>query len=298
MTDHMVSVDEFMSRRKSSSRDSVLFKSTSAPVSWNGEKRSARFVMTTQGKDRDGDIVFTSGIDTTNFVKNPVCLLNHRSNDLIGAWPSLYKMAEQMDGDVVLAPPGTTPEVDKAAGLIGAGLLRAASIGFIPKTLKRIVLEDGTPTWSFEIVECELVECSIVTIPANPMALAKGMTGEPLSLARDLIEEVLDTYVKDPATGLIVPKAEYEAAHKEATGNKTSVVLSVDTAPALAAIKSVQDEAERVESLFTRIGKSLGLIKPAPPEPELPKPADPEAKKAALEAVDAVIKRAAISAAP
>lgn len=268
MSDQIVSVDEFMSRRKSV-RGNAVFKAytAKAPPSWNAEARTARFVMSAQVKDRDGDIVMTQGIDTTTFDMNPVCLLNHRSADLIGNWANYAKSTDMMEGDAVLGQAGTTPEIDKAAGLIGAGLLRASSIGFIPKTVKRIVMEDGTPTWDYEIITCELVECSIVTIPANPMALAKG--SGPTDLAYHLIEEVLDTYAKDPATGLIVPKAQYEAAHKSLTGNRHSIVIEA------------KDDESR-DGFFKRIGRSLGLVKEEPAEETPPAPPTPEEKAAAI----------------
>ena len=125
MSDHAVSLDEFFARRKSISRDGIAFKATKAPASWNKDTRTARFVMSTQGKDRDGDVIYTRGIDLSEFNKNPICLLNHRSSDPIGQWENVKKAAESMEGDAVLAPEGTTSDVDKAAGLIGAGILRA-----------------------------------------------------------------------------------------------------------------------------------------------------------------------------
>lgn len=287
MPDSAVSIDEFMSRRKTSSRGDVLFKykAAKAPASWSAETRTACFVMSTQEKDRDGDVVFTSGIDLSTFLPNPICLLNHRSADPIGTWSNVSKQAKQMVGDATLGPAGVSPECDKIAGLIGAGIVRAASIGFIPRTLKRIVLEDGTPTWSFEIIACELIECSIVSLPANPLALAKDLG--PLGLARDLIEEVLDTYAKDPATGLIVPRAEFEAAHKTLTGEKTSAVIAapdVDAAAAAAVEKAFAGDLP--DSFLTRIGKALGLVKAPEPPPAPPAPATAEEKAAALAAAE------------
>lgn len=270
MSEPTISIDEFLSKRAGATRDGILFKAAKAPASWNPEKRSARFVMSTPDTDRDGDIVHTRGIDLTEFLKNPICLLNHRAADPIGQWENIVQGRNKLEGDAVLAAAGTTPEVDKAAGLIGAGILRASSIGFLPKTVKPIVREDGSITWSFEIMECDLVECSIVSIPSNPMALAKD--AGPMGLCRDLIEEVLDTYAKDPATGLIVPRAEYEAAQKELTGNRTSVTVDIST---LAADKSLIERlADRVKSIIS------------PP----PKPPSAEELKAAKEAAAAALK--------
>jgi HK97 family phage prohead protease len=273
MPEKNVSLDEFLSRRKASARDGVVFKVAKAPVSWNKETRTGRFVMSTQDKDRDDDIVYTAGIDLSGFSANPICLLNHRSADPIGTWANVTKSERSMEGDAVLGPAGTTAEIDKAAGLIGAGILRASSIGFIPKTVKRIVMEDGSPTWSYEIVECELVECSIVSVPANPMALAKD-AGD-LGLCFRFIEEVLDTYAKDPATGLIVPKAEYEAAQKALSGNRTTVVGGFDP------------DAVDSKGLIERIADRVKSILNPPPKP----PTADEikaAKDAALEALKLV----------
>lgn len=228
MGDQIISIDEFLSSRKGATRGDVLFKASkpSAPPSWNAETRSARFVMSAQVVDRDRDVVIVAGIDTKNFANNPIALLNHRYDQPVGTWPKLYKMPEALEGDFVAADHADIPEARKVAALVSSGLVRACSIGFIPKTVKRRVLANGEPSNIWEIVECELIECSIVSIPANPMALAKGAAGgEELIMCRDLIAEVLDAYAKDPATGLIVPKAEFEAAHKELTGNRTTVVI-------------------------------------------------------------------------
>jgi HK97 family phage prohead protease len=215
------SLDEFLSKRQHEMSGGAMFKAARAPASWNKDTRTGRFVMSTQETDRDGDVVFTAGIDSAQFMKNPIALLNHRSDQPIGTWGALSKKPKSLEGDVSLIEEGKVEKADEAAALIASGILRACSIGFIPKTIKRIVMENGEPTWSWEIIECELVECSIVSIPANPMALAKS--AKETRLAYDLIAEVLDCYAKDPKTGLIVPKAEYEAAHKEASGLKTIV---------------------------------------------------------------------------
>ena len=83
---------------------------------------------------------------------------------------------------------------------------------------------------------------------------------------------MLDTYAKDPATGLIVPRAEYEAAQKELTGNRTSVTVDIST---LAADKSLIERlADRVKSIIS------------PP----PKPPSAEELKAAKEAAAAALK--------
>jgi hypothetical protein len=75
----------------------------------------------------------------------------------------------------------------------------------------------------YEIDEAELMECSPVTIPANPAALAKAASGGD-RLAKETIEWVLETFATDPAFAACVDKDAFLAAHKEATGERTTVV--------------------------------------------------------------------------
>lgn len=261
MPEKLISVDEFMSKRHAGAKGDKLFKAAKAPTSWSEETRSAVFVMSTQDEDRDGDVVFTAGIDTTEFEKNPVALLFHKSREFpIGTWSNLQKGARQLEGTCTFIPEGVEDEADVAAKLVAAGVLRACSIGFIPKTIAMRTLENGDPTWSYEIRECELVECSIVPIPANPGALIKSADGD-MRMAKELIEEVLDTYSRTPE-GLLIPRAEYEKAYR---------VVVEKIAPPAPTLPEAGSDAER--SFFERLRKALGIQSKAPePPPPAPVP--------------------------
>ena len=191
----------------------------STPATWNDETRSARFVMSTEQADRDKDIIRQAGLDLTEFLKNPVALFMHRSYHFpIGSWHNVSKAMEQVprtEGDLVFTAEEVDPEADRAARHVRAGTLRAVSIGFRPKTL-RARERDADEWWSgYEIIEAELYECSLVTVPANPAALAKSVRGdEELRFARDTIEEVLDRYGRDPATRAVVSRQDFEKAYQ------------------------------------------------------------------------------------
>jgi hypothetical protein len=107
------------------------------------------------------------------------------------------------------------------------GVLRACSIGFIPKTVNRRTLENGNPAYSFEIIEAELIECSIVPVPAHPAALVKAAAGDQV-LCRELIEDVLDNWAKTK-DGILVPRAEYERVYKavKSGGERTTVTVNL-----------------------------------------------------------------------
>ncbi len=180
-----------------------LLKTASAPSTWNADKRSARFVMTSETVDRYGDIVVSSGVDTTEFAKNPVALLNHDSSDWpIGTWKNVETKTRtrppRMEGDMVLHESGgPIPTVDQAAWMIERGHMRACSIGFIPdwNEVEKAVDAEGNWNGGIKFNKSALLECSLCAIPANPQALAKGLFDGP-DIAQDTIEHVLDNWAR------------------------------------------------------------------------------------------------------
>jgi hypothetical protein len=237
MSDKLTSIDEFLSHHKGFVKSGdILLKASRSSSSWDPEERSMSFVMSAEVEDRDRDIVYQAGLDITEFMKNPVGFFNHRSYDRPhGTWTNLRKILNgrprRTEGKFTCAPEGVNPVADALAADMGADLIRACSIGFRPKAVKkREIPEDKKDLpyyWpGYDILEAELLECSPCTIPSNPAALAKSAAAGN-TLAKELIEEVLDNWAKSPA-GLLIPRAEFDAAHKEAGGNKTSAVVSAD----------------------------------------------------------------------
>lgn len=231
----LVSVDEFMAARKGFLKGDIVVKASKAPSSWDAKTRSARFVMSAEVEDRDRDIVLQAGLDTEEFMKNAVAPFAHQSRSFpVGTWSDIEKVLtgrpKRTEGTLTLVPEGTDEVADRLAKHISAGTIRACSIGFIPRQVRRReVPEDkaGDPYFSpgYSIEAAELVECSPCVIPANPAAFAKSAAMGDV-LAREIIEEVLDNWTKHPETGLLVPRAEFEAAYKEATGERTSVAVT------------------------------------------------------------------------
>lgn len=214
-----ISVDEFLSQRSVSAKDGVLYRAAKMPKTFDPEARSATFVMSDETVDSYGDILRAKGCVLDRFLTNPIALLNHSYNQMIGTWADVEKKQKRVEGTVTLAAEGTSPVVDMTFNLMSQGILRAASVGLMPIKVERRLDENGEPLWAYDILEWEMIECSVVAVPANPSALAKSMS-EGCVMARDLLEQVLDTYVKTP-TGLIVPIAEVEKAYLVANGSKT-----------------------------------------------------------------------------
>ncbi|MGV6872546.1 HK97 family phage prohead protease [Pseudochelatococcus sp. B33] len=273
MPDHTVSVDEYLSQRKDfvSSGD-VLVKGVAAPASWNDNARSARFVMSSEAEDRAGDIIVQLGIDLRGFLANPAAFFNHRSYGFpIGTWSEVARIADtpaRTEGTITFLPEGDSVDADQVAKLVARGALRGASVGIRPKAITRRINEAGEPIRGFHIRESDLIECSVVPIPAHPSAIVKG-AGSDTRLAYDAIEYVLDTWVKG-ADGLIVPREEYEAAQR-----------------ALKEKAAAEEKAARNHSFTQRMKSFFGLGDAPAGE------ADPQAEleKAALSVAERIRRR-------
>ena len=263
-----ISLDEVLSSRAPSvlstkSGDIVTKTYTfKAPDSWSEESRSARFTMSAQVVDRYRDVVVIGGLDTKSFEKNPVALFNHSHNSIIGTWSDVEKTERgrkpHLDGTVNFLPEGFTDDTDKAVRLVQAGALRGASIGFMPKEYEWI-REGDEYTGGIRFMASELIECSVVAVPANPAALVKAAGGDN-RLALAMHEYVLDTWAKTPE-GLIVPREEYERSY-------SVVKLSV---PRPAPVAEGEDEAEPPvhPSVFKRVERMIAdALATAFPTPE------------------------------
>jgi HK97 family phage prohead protease len=95
-------------------------------------------------------------------------LFNHNPNAIVGRWHNLRVEGDELRGHLELAPKGISARIDELRGLVEAGILKAVSVGFRPsKARPRGKDIDGVV---FE--KSELLETSLVSVPANPNALA------------------------------------------------------------------------------------------------------------------------------
>ena len=131
------------------------------------EDRKVKFFVSSESIDRDGDIVRQEGIKFDTFDKNPIVLYNHNRSMPIARVTGRSMEEGKMAMEVTFPEKGVSEESDKVFGLIKAGVLSATSIGFLP--IEYGWLEGGDV---FEYKEIELLELSVVTIPANPDAVA------------------------------------------------------------------------------------------------------------------------------
>jgi HK97 family phage prohead protease/HK97 family phage major capsid protein len=143
------------------------------------------FVLSDETVDRMGDIVKADGWVLANFKKNPIALFGHSSSFPIGTWSNIRVEGGKLLGKLILAGRGTSARLDELISLIEQGVLRAVSVGFVP--LESEPIDPKLPWDGTRFLKQELLECSLVSVPANPAALqlAKSLniSDETLSLA-------------------------------------------------------------------------------------------------------------------
>jgi len=126
------------------------------------------FILSDATPDRMGDVIDADGWDLGNFKNNPVALFNHNPNFPIGKWVNLRTGDGKLRGHLQLARKGTSDRINEIISLVEQNILRAVSVGFLPR--KSEPLTKGGSGLRFK--QTELVETSLVSIPANPNALA------------------------------------------------------------------------------------------------------------------------------
>jgi HK97 family phage prohead protease/HK97 family phage major capsid protein len=147
------------------------------------EGNGLEFVLSDATPDRMGDVIEAEGWDLENFKKNPVALFNHRSDFPIGTWRNLRTVNGALRGHLQLAKKGTSARINEIISLVEQNVLRAVSVGFVPKQSEPLTKNgDG-----LRFKRTELVETSLVAIPANPNALA---IAKSLNISRDTIDRV------------------------------------------------------------------------------------------------------------
>jgi HK97 family phage major capsid protein/HK97 family phage prohead protease len=189
-----------------------------------GDGGGLEFVLSDATVDRYGDIVDPAGWDLRNFKKNPIALFGHSSSFPIGTWADLRVEGGKLIGRLKLASKGTSARIDELISLVEQGILRAVSVGFRPMEAEPI--DKGQPYGAQRYKKQELLETSLVSVPANPaaIALAKSLnvSTEIISLAfgenatvkpRDMATtgEQADTTSADPVRTRAVPRTQTKA---------------------------------------------------------------------------------------
>ena len=174
------------------------------------------FILSDATPDRFADVIDVDGWEYEAFANNPIALFNHDKAFPIGKWKNVRKHEGQsLRGELVLAPKGTSQRIDEIRRLIEADILRAVSVGFRPLEHEPINAKD--PWGGTRYKKSELVEASLVSVPANPNALsvARSLNISPSTVRMVFGEHAGNDIVRRDAKSLPAPRGEH-AGKREA----------------------------------------------------------------------------------
>jgi HK97 family phage prohead protease len=158
---------------KSAKVDAVLKSASAAP------DRLFHFNASTASIDRMGDTLAVKGWDLKSFRANPVVLFAHDSGSLpVGKALAVSITDKALVTSIKFAQTGMGKAV---AALLSGGFLNAVSVGFRPTEFN--FSKDPSRKGGIDFTKQELLEISVVPIPANSEALLTGISDGAKSFA-------------------------------------------------------------------------------------------------------------------
>lgn len=203
--------------------------------------KGVEFVLSDATVDRYGDVIVADGWDLKEFTDNPIALFNHNPDFPIGKWEDVRIVKGELRGRLILAPRGTSARIDELINLVEAGILRAVSVGFLPDEFEQIGKTHGS-----RYKKQRLIETSLVSIPANPNALA---TAKSLGVSPETLEVVFGKHAnKDLVTrnGSTGKHADSSKTKPNGKSNTMTTIAKRITA-AQQRIKTLREQHDEIE---------------------------------------------------
>ena len=153
----------------------VRFATVAEPVAVAGNGRAFTFVFSDESVDRYGDVIQSRGWNLDNFNSNPVALFGHDAGsveNVIGNAKNVRVAGDKLVGDIEFMPADVNPNAEAVYQMVKGGWLKTVSVGFAPIEWK--AAKDKARPGGVDFVKQELLEISIVPIPANPNALIQA----------------------------------------------------------------------------------------------------------------------------
>lgn len=174
-------IKEKLTAHFASKENQAVVEKMKSDVADNG---TFEFIISTEDVDRQGEIVMQNGWDLTHYKNNPVVLFAHDYSQLpIGCADEVYVENKKLIAKGRFASAEANPVAQQCRKLYDEKILRTTSVGFIPREM------DGN-----KITKAELLEFSLVPVPANPnaLSLAKEMGWDvPELIKKGIFSEVV-----------------------------------------------------------------------------------------------------------
>lgn len=264
-----VSVEEIVAAKSDADHVHRRFAVAAKGYAVDEDKRLVTGVPhSTERVDRHGDIIRVKGWDLAQYRENPVILFGHNASSLPIAIGKKVRAGQSVTGlralliDEEYHSEELNAQAEAVWRMVAAGKLPGRSVGFRPIKAYRPETEEerdklGLGPWGVVYEAQELMESSVVTIPANPDALQGRSFGEACKqeLERLLGEEVragrLDERTAKAALG--TARVQVVVPEIRSTENTTSVaspaLLESLAATARTLSETVEAQAAEIERL-------------------------------------------------
>lgn len=164
---------------------SIVYKAATLQPAGNG---LYEFIASDETVDRYGDVIRISGWDLASYKKNPIVLFGHDKSNPVGIAPKVWIESKKLMIGIKLADEGTSPFIDTLRKLVEQKIIRAVSVGFLPTVEPKYIRDASNDRITgMEFIGQELLENSLVTVPANPAALS---TAKSMGIPEKHIERV------------------------------------------------------------------------------------------------------------
>ena len=224
-----------------------------------------QMVIAARERSRNGDELNLRGVDFQNYLKNPVVLWSHDSFGGIPIGKTLE--IDHDDKGRIVADFQFNSEDEFAARVENAwngGFIRAASIRFMPTKVVEMLDEQGRVD-RLRIEESDLLEWSLVPIPADPDAVKAG------ARALNLPEEIFRGLEPEPEDDEAKPPTEEREPEPKQGDPIEALTERVDAlereAKALSVQEAAQEQTEAPESdeqedgELVAVGEELAAIR-------------------------------------
>lgn len=184
--------------------------------------RTIAFVFSDETRDSYNTVLLANNWDLDRFNKSGVAFYNHNSYSsnpdmLIGsakAWIEDNKLV----GEITFESEDVNPTAEKIFRKILAGTMKAVSVGFVPTSRGAWGKGDeacGEKNETYYYGRCELLEISVVNIPANKNALIRSAGVDPL-------ENLEEEAKKELTERMVYRMANFKEAQSEPDNEKSS----------------------------------------------------------------------------
>ncbi len=239
-------IDDFKKRARAGDAPDqpATVKSFGVQRAIDQEARTIRYVMSTGDIDRHHDTIDQSGWELP--ADAPALWHHDHRTPAIGRWINMTTSPD-LEGDLAFTRAGVDPFSDMLWNLAVAGVVKTCSVGFLPK--EWVWVEDDDRPWGIDFKRQELLECSLVNVPANASAVqlakAKGIDMRPLA---DWAERLLDDY-HQTGGGIWINRVDLDALRKAAAGSSKAQPAqpkAIDPLPQHDQVADVDDEEAEV----------------------------------------------------